>query len=410
MRMKSRWRATPIARIALTALSMQACTGHTDPFQSDPSDVGPQPTVGGAIRITFNGEQDYWPVLAEDSTVVLYAFVDSTVANQPVAFGHRCIGALPAVGGTRFWQWCDNRTTLIDSMASFPAFALGRDGRLLYVEATATPAHPLDPQSSLWLADSVKPFVRRELMHFPFPVGDSSANWISAVQWTGPATFIGLAQDEVPMLHCPGCTVCDSLFFGLGVVIGTTAGTGSVALIGGTQGATSYSVANRGTSVAFTRRNDGHLFTVPIGGGTATAAAVVSTDPASQLLGVSCRGVLCVVATGTVQLSELSAATIRAGAQFREQATGCGTDARITTFPNRINSGPFDLRSVNLTTGAVTLLASPVLPAPQIYSMPVLLASGDVVVQVGSSMGPLQTLSASTVDLWRLPRLAPASP
>ena len=47
------------------------------------------------------------------------------------------MGILPAAGGSRIWQLCDDRAVRADSVTSFTAYALATDGRLLYAEAIA---------------------------------------------------------------------------------------------------------------------------------------------------------------------------------------------------------------------------------------------------------------------------------
>jgi hypothetical protein len=185
-------RAPMSARLFPTILlAVTIACSHSEAFPTGGYNAGPSST-GPDVLLTFSADQNYWPVLTEDGSGILYAFVDPAASRIP---SHRCIGLLPVAGGTRFWQWCDNRGTQRDSSNSFTAFALGSDGRLLYVETAVPQAFPFQTQQvALWLADSASPFRRRALATLPVTVGDSVIAWFADMAWTGPNTFLALGQ------------------------------------------------------------------------------------------------------------------------------------------------------------------------------------------------------------------------
>jgi hypothetical protein len=353
--------------------------GHSESFLTPISSVGPS-SDGPDVLLTLNSNQNYWPSWTEDGIGIIYAFVD---ASQSSATNdeHRCMGLLPAEGGTRLWQWCDNRAVMKDSLSSFPAFALGADGRLLYVESTGVSSLSLVPsETTLWLADTAFPFRRRLVSRLPVTIGDSTVSWFADLEWTGPTTFMGLGQRYVPAACiCPGGL--DSVFYGETVVRGTINPEATSLLpVSGTSGATSYALADNGSTIVFTERNSPNLFRVPVAGGAPVLAAVVTSEPGVQLLGVSCRDFLCVVAVGPVTLW---AATLPGPAA--DPSTDLGTS---------------ELRLVSLTTGeSVPLLSrtSGLLSSPLVSKK-----SGDVVVQLGQMMGHLQTFAApSNLHLYK---------
>ena len=349
--------------------------GHSDAFLTPNPPLGPL-TSGADEQLTFNTEQDYWPAWTEDGAGILYAFVRPGAVPQ-----HRCVGLLPAGGGSRIWQLCDDRATQSDSTNGFIAYALGADGRLLYVEAVAQSGvqGTAPAETTLWLADSAAPFHRRALLTLPGFAGTTPVRWLADIAWTGPTTFIALAQDFTVMGHCQNCIIDDSLFFGEAVVRGTIGAAGAtLEAVTGTTGATSYSLAENGASIVFTRRDDLNLYKVPSGGGGETAVAVFG----QQLLGVSCKGSTCVVADDPVTLSA---------------ATSQGA-----TFPSLGGGG--ELSAVALSSGQVQVLlnANGVLATPQISPV-----TGDVVAQVGGGFGHLQTFSVSGSDLHLYQHLVP---
>ena len=352
-------------------LLVVAC-GHSEAFDSNLPIVGPS-GPGPDVRLTYNPDQDYWPTFTEDGQGILYSFIPA--GSNPE---HRCVGLLPAAGGTATWQLCDNRATQSDSVSSFPAYALGSDGRLLYVEATArrgaestTPA-----RVALFLADSAKPFNRRAILTFPTFAGSTPIAWLADVAWTGPTTFIALGLDFSASEHCRGCSAIDTIFYGEAVVRGTIGATGAtLTAVSGTAGATGYSLAEGGASIAFTRRDDRSLHRVPSAGGQDTVIAVVSSTSSVQLLGVSCRGSICIVAADPVTLT-----------------SGLTTPA---TYP-AVRSGPTELRAVSLSTGLVQVLRTTagIVATPQISPI-----GGNVVAQVGGGFGHLQSVTNAGSDL-----------
>ncbi len=360
--------------VAAAALSLVGCA-HTDLTDPTVPLVGPSGT-GADIRLTFNANQDYWPTWTGDGKGILYAFVP--VGSNPE---HRCIGLLPAAGGSGSWQLCDDRATQGDSVSSFPAFALGSDGQLLYVEAVARrgPSSSSPAHVTLFLSDTAHPFNRQALLSLPTTVAGMTVGWLGDIVWTGSTTFIALAQDFGAAQHCRACIAIDTLFLPGAVVRGTVSATGAtLQVVVGTAGATSYALAESGATIAFTLRDDRRLFKVPAVGGTITTVATVTPAGNAQLLGVSCRGSTCIVAADPVTLTAID---------------GGSTLASIT-------AGPFELRGVSLTTGAVQVLrtATGILATPQISPL-----SGDVVAQVGGAFGHIQTFTSSASDLHLYP-------
>lgn len=352
----------------MAALALPGC-GHSDAFVPAISAVGPF-NPGTDVRLTLNPDQDYWPAWTDDGRGILYAFVNPVEDGVP-ANRHRCMGILPAAGGSRIWQWCDDRAVRADSVTSFTAYALATDGRLLYAEAIAPASSASFPrQITLWLADTAHPLNRTALLTLPAAL--PSVTWLADVAWTGPNSFIALGQVFASFPHCGACFSADSVFINAPgtVVVGTITGDhATLQPVTGTDGATAYSLAEGGASIVFVRRDDAKLYKVPVGGGTAVAT---QTGAIPQLVGVSCKGAICLVAADALIFSN--------------------GDVGPPIFPS-VATGPKELRSVPLAGGAPqvlrTLGASPAVP---IIAVPKISpTSGDVVVQIGGVWGHLQT-------------------
>lgn len=370
------------------------CAGcsHEAPFGTEASGLGAR-TDGADVLLTYNGDQNYWPTLTQDGTGVLYAFVNQELTASQVI--HRCIGIIPVSGGTRSWQYCDNRAALGDSLSSYGAFAAGSDGRLLYAEGAVRRGLSFGAGAvTLWLADTAHPYRRSALAVLPITVGDSVISWIGELAWTSPTTFVALGQQYFPATQCappqskPVCSgVLDSIFFGGTLIRGTVAGTtATFTAIAGGAGATSFSLAENGASIVFTQRDITSLMKIPLAGGAPTVAAAVTPRSGVQLLGVSCQGTTCVVGVGAVTL-------------WAPVNPGPGSDVSDIGAPS-------ELRSVSLANGTASTVLT---RSSRLLTNPLLLPDGkSVIAQYGNQMAHLQTFAPalpSTLHLY--PALLP---
>jgi hypothetical protein len=374
--------------VGLLLIVIAGCT-HSDAFTSSRAPLGPFAT-GTDARLTLNVDQDYWPNWTQDGKGILYAYVDQ---QSPL---HRCMGMLPPAGGTRIWQLCDNRAVRTDSASSYVAFALDTTGRLLAAEAVA-PIRLLagtTPTVTLWLADTATPLQRTTLLTLPVTAGSMQVTWLADLQWTGPNTFLALAQQFATVQGG-----VDSLFATGGEIVSGTIANGHATLsaIAGTDSATSYSLAESGTSLVFTVPHDLRLFTVPVGGGMPVPMPMTSVGPdtASQitgaLLGVTCRDDECLVARDAVLITGVYIAILRNGELGQSEL-----------FFQPL-SDSMELRTVNLSTGdeQVALTATSLFASPMLSPV-----SNDVVIAVGGA-GHIESAMSGHSDLYLLRGILP---
>jgi hypothetical protein len=274
-------------------LALAACDHSAGYLVPDLPRLGPW-TATDPIRLTLNGDQDYWPAWAEDGAGVLYSYVQP---GRPD--GDRCVGLIPASGGTQTWHLCETRATHEDSTDSFGGYALGSEGQLLYFQVTALSGKEVPDHGVLWLADTTSPFDgRRPMAETPIAVGGAVATWFSNLQWEGETTFLALAQRYEPFPHCRFCNAADTALFGLTVVRGTITTTGaSLAAIPGTTDAVAYSLAENGTSLVVAFADSLVLHLLPVQGGSAVRIDGIPADSLKHVTGLSCAGAICLVST-----------------------------------------------------------------------------------------------------------------
>jgi hypothetical protein len=371
--------------ISLSSLALLAACSHPDSYVTPAQAALGPVSAGPDIQLTFNPDQNYWPTWTQDGRGILYAFVDQ---ESPIPSVHRCIGLLPAAGGSRIWQLCDNRAVRNDSVASYTAFALDSTGRLLLVEAMSHTGFEssLPYRVRLQLTDTAAPSVRTTLLTLPITVDGTPVTWLSEITWTGRNTFLALGQLFETTPHCSvcACSPCpdDSLFGNDGGVVlrGTIAGgQATLSTVAGTARATGYSLAENGASIVFTIKFQPRLVKVPIGGGVPSPDPATSpTDTTTQLVGVSCKGSNCVVA--------------------RDKISVFYSSESVQSFAHFFDSGSsMELHRLSLADGTDQILATD--GAKLIYATPQISpTSGDVVFQRGGVWGHLQTFATPGIS------------
>lgn len=277
------------ALLIACAMLLAGCA-HTDAFTAAPSDPLDVPFAAGEpTRLTYNADADLNPSWTPDGQAILYTFADPARADRD-----RCLAMLRPTGGTRFKTICDDRSGHADSADYFAGAALSAGGKLLYIENTSQRGALLPLNTSLYLADTAAPFVRRTLVTFPIQLGNGrSANWLSNVTWVGEDQFIAMARDFTVVPLCGGCALGDTVYNPMGIVRGTVPATGTATItpIAGAENYSAFAVAENGTQLVLAA--GGVVSKMPIGGGAAT----VLTTLGGSVVEVACRVTSCAAVT-----------------------------------------------------------------------------------------------------------------
>lgn len=293
MRVLTRLRRVVPVVLAPVVLLATACSHSEPPSFIPPDPDGPFSTTP-PFRITFSPGDDGAGEYSEDGRSIVYTYAVAGRHDRD-----RCLGVMPAGGGTRIYEKCETRLAYNDSTDWITSGALAADGRLLYLHATSRTNAQVPTTVQLFLADTGSTD-RRLLLTFPVPIG-AVPTWLADVRWSGASGFTALAQQftVVPL----GGAARDTTFIPIAVARGSITPQGAtLQLIAGTEGATSYAVSSDGSQISFTRGGT-ELFIVPAAGGTATVAATIPIKGLDdRIVGHGCTRNVCVVATAFTPL------------------------------------------------------------------------------------------------------------
>jgi hypothetical protein len=242
-------------------LALAAC-GHTEPFGYVPGGRGPfESSV--PTRLTYNRGADGQAAWGPDGTVV-YVYDDPASRDADT-----CIGVVPAAGGARVREVCEDPGLTVSRTDKFYWPALSASGDLAYFHGVRIGSYEagFNAASLSWRSESA---LRQErpLSRMPFPTVPGGPVVISAVRdlaWLpdGTVVFVGATEDLVQF-----CPVCDPVIVehGRGVWRSDPA-TQARAMLAGTEEAISATVTEG--AVLFARRGDARVWRHDLASGTA---------------------------------------------------------------------------------------------------------------------------------------------
>lgn len=195
--------------------SIAACA-HEAPLRpgSYPPD-GPFGT-GPLVQITFSTGSDLSPTWLPDGSGFFYTRERTDRTDLD-----RCLALLPSQGGSVSREICDRTPAADDSVNAFSAPAIGADGRLAYVRASAPldVGRPLAPRyHEIVVATLANPGAARVLRTVPY-VGPSGRlhQEISQVRWLTDSVLVYVGQKVDYVGACGPCPK-DTLPTGLEIV------------------------------------------------------------------------------------------------------------------------------------------------------------------------------------------------
>jgi len=229
-------RFAPLALVLL--LAVFACDHPTPPEPGAYTPGGPFDTAVPR-QLTFSPGPDLSPAWLPDGSGIVYQF--ATIGRPD---GDRCLGILPAAGGSLRAEICNTRVKSEDSTDAYGSPAVSAGGRLLYTRASdfwrfhnAAPAY-----QSIVVAPLTTPLLVDSVQSLPYAVVPSGTMHygIDQVRWLGDSAVIYVAE-RVIYGTCGRCQ--DTLRTGIELArMDLSASPGSVTPIPGTDTASSVAL------------------------------------------------------------------------------------------------------------------------------------------------------------------------
>jgi hypothetical protein len=247
-------------RLVLVAVLLAACE-HGAPFQ--PGDYAPDGPFGSlpATRLTLNPGTDLTPTWLPGGGGIWYSAERLDRADRD-----HCLAELPPDGGA-IRHWVCRTTAPDDSINVLDNPAASGDGRLVYVRSSGSlrlgrPLGPSAQQLVLATLDAPPPDAPTRVLQ-PVPTvapGGRVHEAISHIGWLGLTRLVYLEETVRYPRPCSSCAP-DTVRTGIEIVtLDFAAAAPVLAVVPGTDSASSLAVGATGDTIYFTRNGDSRVY------------------------------------------------------------------------------------------------------------------------------------------------------
>lgn len=238
------------------AAVVTAGCSHEQPFET-PDTGSDRPFLPGTpVRLTYNPGGDYRPAWLADGSAFLYSWQQLGVPDLD-----RCLGEIPATGGSRTLTVCNPNPAAADSADLFDWPSASPAGRLLYVRGSSRPGAPAPDQAGVFLGTLADPLAATQALHLPYTIpGGRTHGTISTARWLSETRVMYVGQSVVYSRECNGCPL-DTLVTGLEVVeMDLNGPQPSLAVVPTTYGASSAALNTGRDTLYYTVNGDSKVY------------------------------------------------------------------------------------------------------------------------------------------------------
>jgi len=249
-----------IGRLMLSAVLVVAACSHEQPFETPDTGTNQPFQPGLPTRLTYNAGGDYRPAWTADGGSFLYSWQYLGQADLD-----RCLGQIPATGGSSTRTICNPNPAAADSADLFDAPSPAEDGKLLYVRSSSRPGATAPNTGGLYLGTLADPLTATRLLPLPsgFP-GGPTLGTISTARWLSRTRLMFVGQSVIYARETNGAPL-DTLVTGLDVVKMDIDGPQpALALVPNTQGASSVALSDTRDTLYYTLINDSRVYRLAI--------------------------------------------------------------------------------------------------------------------------------------------------
>ena len=250
---------------AALPILLAACS-HEKLFTQD--DFGQDTTLtrGPGRQLTFNLGTDRTPAWRPDGSGILYMFEEISASPRD-----RCLGELPATGGTVHNIICPVTVESLDSLDTFYEPAVGPNGKLLFLREASPPDGITAISSALVLADESDPLAATVIQSYPYTASNGKIHQgISNIRWLSDTRAVYLAEKVLYLSPCGPCPV-DSVHTGIEVVLVDLSGPSpTTSIVPNTDEVSSIDATADPDTIIITRNGDSRVYQLSVSTGTTT--------------------------------------------------------------------------------------------------------------------------------------------
>ncbi|HEV8398572.1 MAG TPA: hypothetical protein VGQ18_01915 [Gemmatimonadales bacterium] len=326
-------RSAVLAAVWLAA-AVTACD-HTATFA--PGSYTPNGPFGSgpALRLTYNPGTDLSPLWLPAGGEILY-----TAERVDRADHDHCFAIMPSGGGTIMRYACPT-TAANDSIDAFDGGALAPDGRIAYVRASSPrlPAPPIVPEvEGLVVAPLANPSNAIELRSLDYTAPSGRLHQgISHIGWLSPTRLVYLGERVTYPQACSGCAP-DTVPTGIEITtLDFSGATPVLAIVPGTDSASSVAVGGTGDTIYFTRNGDSRVYRYTFSSGQTDTIHDFSPIGIARDVGVSAGRLVAIVGGDVTYVVDtvLGASQLDRGGEIHVVTLSSGAETVIGNITSR---------------------------------------------------------------------------
>jgi hypothetical protein len=243
-------------------LLLAACA-HESPFTQNNFGQDTTLTRGPDRQLTFNSGADRTPSWRPDGSGVLYMFEAINASPRD-----RCLGELPATGGTIRNIICPVSVRSLDTLDNFFEPSPGPGGKLLYLREASLLNQLAPLNSALLLADESAPLAGTVVRAYPYTASNGKLHeGISHIRWLSEDRAVYLAEKVLYIGPCPACPP-DTVRTGIEVVQVDLAGpTPTLSIVPNTDDVSSIDATGDPDQIIITRNGDPRVYQLSVSTG-----------------------------------------------------------------------------------------------------------------------------------------------
>ena len=239
---------------------------------------------GSDRQLTFNLGTDRTPAWQPDGKGVWYMF--EAVGASP---RDRCMGILPATGGSIRKIVCPVSRTSLDSLDNFFEPAPGPAGKLLFLREASPPNRISPAISALLRGDESDPLAATIVQSYPYTASNGKLHQgISHIRWLSATRAVYLAEKVLYIGPCPACPP-DTVRTGIEVVQVDFSGSAPInSIVPNSDDVSSIDATTDPDQIIITRNGDSRVYQLTVS--TGSTSVIHDFGPGEIARDVQIRG------------------------------------------------------------------------------------------------------------------------